>query len=68
MDDCQCDAFVYGMGGVLFRLNVERINVGKQRMITRIIKEIGMVSDSMPCSERVGQIRIFRNLIRVLRI
>ena len=65
MDNCQRDAFVYGMGSVLLRLDIERIDVGKIRMVTRIIKEIGMVGDAMPCRERVGQIRFFRNLIRV---
>ena len=64
MDDSQCDAPVHGMGSIFLRLDVERIDVGKGRMITGIIKKIGMVSDAMPCCERVGQIRFFRNLIR----
>ena len=64
MDDGQCDAPVHRMGSIFLRLNAERIDISKGRMITGIIKEIGMVSNAMPCCERVGQIRFFRNLIR----
>ena len=52
MDDGQCDALVYGMGSIFLRFDIERIDVGKCRMIAGIIKEIGMVSDAMPCCEK----------------
>ncbi len=54
MNDCQCNTFIYGMRFIFFRFDVECIDVGKCRMIAGIIKEIGMISNTMLCYERIG--------------
>ena len=64
MYDCQGYASVYGMGDILLWLYVESIDVGQCRMIKGTIKEIGMISETMLCDERIGQISLILNVIR----
>lgn len=67
-DHRQCYASAYRVWGVIFWLDVERINMLESLMIARKINKIGMIDYTMPRNERVSQPLLLYHIIRVLQI